>query len=287
MKNFENNIKNKVGFMQGRLSPKVNGRIQSFPTNFWEDEFALAQLNDFHLMEWTIDYDSNDLYNNPLLSHEGVVKIHSLCQKFSVHIPSLTGDCFMQKPFWKSEKSQRDALFDDFFNIINAAAKIGIKYIVIPLVDNGKIESHSQEQILIKALSTLDDFYVKNNLYILFESDLNPSSLSKFINPLNPKIYGVNYDVGNSASLGYQPKNEILAYGNRIHNVHIKDRLQGGSTVELGAGNANFKDVFDCLHKINYQGNYILQTARAHDDNHVSVLCRYRDMVCDWIKTSI
>ena len=72
----------------------------------------------------------------------------------------------------------------------------------------------------------------------------------------------VNYDSGNSASLGYCPCEEFAAYGNRIGSVHIKDRIRGGGTVPLGEGDTDLPAVFDGLHRIGYGGDYILQVAR-------------------------
>jgi hexulose-6-phosphate isomerase len=36
-------INSRIGFMQGRLSPMIDGRIQSFPWDYWENEFSLAK----------------------------------------------------------------------------------------------------------------------------------------------------------------------------------------------------------------------------------------------------
>jgi hexulose-6-phosphate isomerase len=66
-------------------------------------------------------------------------------------------------------------------------------------------------------------------------------------------------------------------------NVHVKDRLLGGTTVPLGAGNAQFDVVFAELAKVGYAGAYILQTARAAEGHHAEVLCKYRDMTQNWI----
>ena len=59
---------NKIGFMQGRLSPLVNNQIQSFPFNYWLNEFPLAKQLGISLMEWTLDYPK--LHQNPLLLAE-------------------------------------------------------------------------------------------------------------------------------------------------------------------------------------------------------------------------
>ena len=85
--------------------------------------------------------------------------------------------------------------------------------------------------------------------------------LLQFINKFPDSCFGINYDIGNSASLGFDTKEEIATYGSGILNVHVKDRVHNGSTVPLGNGNADFESTFNELNKINYKGDFILQTA--------------------------
>ena len=56
----------RLGFMQGRLSPLIDGRIQVFPWSCWQEEFMIAERHGFRLMEWTLD--QHRLYENPLLT---------------------------------------------------------------------------------------------------------------------------------------------------------------------------------------------------------------------------
>ena len=66
---------NKIGFMQGRLSPLVGNQIQAFPFDYWLDEFPLAKDLGFKCMEWTLDYPK--LHQNPLLiSKYSLLKIN-------------------------------------------------------------------------------------------------------------------------------------------------------------------------------------------------------------------
>lgn len=262
--------------MQGRLSPKINGRIQCFPWPYWQEEFSLGKQNGFSMMEWTLDQER--LYENPLMTESGQKQIQNLCHEFSFNIPSLTGDCFMQAPFWKALNDEAVALKNDFLAIVSACAKVGISMIVVPLVDNGRLENQQQEKKLLEFLNEQSEYFAKNKIKIIFESDLNPLDLKKFIAQLDANLFGINYDIGNSAALGFNPKEEISAYGERIVNVHVKDRVLNGTTVPLGTGGADFQTVFKCLHEVSYSGNYILQTARAEDENHASVLSKYRDM---------
>jgi hexulose-6-phosphate isomerase len=73
----------------------------------------------------------------------------------------------------------------------------------------------------------------------------------------------VNYDTGNSCSLGYDPREEIAAYGARLGSVHIKDRGHGSGTVALGTGDTDFETIFVELSRLRYQGSFILQAARG------------------------
>ncbi len=269
-----------VGFMQGRLCNKVNGKIQAFPWDDWRSEFKLAEKLGFDLLEWTLDFDR--LHENPLMTETGQNEIRCLSIEHGVNIRSLTGDCFMQAPFYKANGSFREALLSDFKRVVEASAGVGIKYIVVPLVDNGRLENSSQEESLFEGIQSVLDVLNSQDIFILFESDYEPEALKNLINNY-PSNVGVNYDIGNSASLGFDSEHEMLQYGEKILNVHVKDRLLGGVTVPLGEGNANFPTIFSQLKKANYVGDFILQTARANDNDHVAALSRYRKMVESWL----
>jgi len=154
----------------------------------------------------------------------------------------------------------------------------------VPLVDNGRLETVEQESVLVDFLLEQQSFLTQHNLKVIFESDFIPVELARFIDRLPAQCFGINYDIGNSAALGFKPIKEFAAYGTRVVNVHIKDRLMGGTTVSLKTGSADFDAVFAALAQINYQGNFILQTARASKDNHSEVLSSYRDMTLQWMQ---
>jgi len=262
----------KLGFMQGRLSNMVDGKIQSFPWNNWQNEFKKANHLGFKLMEWTIDYENFN--KNPIMLKSGQKKIQELINKYSLKVNSLTADCFMQNPFWKTKGAIKEKLEKDFINLLHCSSILGINIIVLPLVDNGSITSNYQKDYLISFFSNIYTYLKKINTKIAFESDYAPKELLGFILKFDTSIIGINYDTGNSASLGYEPKQEIEIYGNHIFNVHIKDRFFGGQTTDLGEGNANFKIIFEELAKKNYKGNYILQVARDKNNNHADMLIK-------------
>lgn len=276
MKRFHN-----IGFIQGRLSPIINNKIQVFPVENWEKEFSEAKIIGLDMIEWTIDEET--FVDNPLMNREGRKKIKEACKINNIKIPSLTCDYAMQKPFWKMNKSESVKAKENFINIVNACHELNIEIIVVPIVDNGRLENANQKDNIINFFNKFREKLEKLNCKIAFESDMKPSELLEFINNFDAN-FGVNYDTGNSASLGYDPSEEISVYGHRIINVHIKDRKLGGSTVPLGSGDCNFDNVFRNLTVASYNKNYILQTARDFDGYHSKVLKEYKDMTTKWIE---
>jgi hexulose-6-phosphate isomerase len=271
-------IAEKIGFIQGRLSKVENNRIQVFPVKNWKIEFQVASLNNINKIEWTID--SETISDNPLINSETLTEILELMNHYSIQVPSVTCDYFMEKPPW--QESERD-LEDILTKIMSGMQLINSSKLVIPLVDNSSLRNSKHNTTLIDFFEKLNPKIIQNNIQICFESDFSPQDLASFINKFPKYNYGINYDMGNSASLGYLPNEEFELYGDRIINVHVKDRLLHGKSVPLGEGSVDFESVFMCLKSTNYNGNYILQTAREAQGNHLSALLKYRSMVVNWI----
>ena len=268
-----------IGFMQGRLSPIRNGRIQSFPWETWEGEFETASRIQIRKMEWTIDSENFD--SNPLLTSAGKEKIKSLMSLFNLEIPSVTCDYFMENPPWKTDP---DGTFRGIESILAGMSEIGAKILVIPLVDNSSLIDSKTYYQTLHFFSRVSGLLGASDLKIAFETDLGPERFADFMSEFAEERYGVNYDIGNSASLGFNATEEFTAIGPRVINVHVKDRALGGTTVPLGTGNADFPTVFRCLNDHGYVGNLIMQTARAHDGKHAEVLTTYREQIVRWME---
>ena len=71
----------------------------------WKLEFSKARKLGLKSIEWTLDY--KNLEKNPLLNKRGQSQIKQLSKKNLIKINSITGDCFMQKPFWKKKNNQK------------------------------------------------------------------------------------------------------------------------------------------------------------------------------------
>jgi hexulose-6-phosphate isomerase len=267
----------KVGVMQGRLSPIINNRIQQFPWNSWPNEFVLASKIDIKLIEWTID--TFKFRKNPLISINKWDEINLIMERNNISIPSVTCDYFMENPPWKADLR---LVKEGISSILQGMRNIKSTILVIPLVDNSSLPDSNSVKIVENLFTDLIPEIIQNKLQIAFECDLNPEKLSEFIGKFDRNYFGINYDIGNSSSLGFNPAEEFKAYGSRIINVHVKDRKLNGTTVPLGEGDADFLEIFRLLQEENYQGNLILQTARSKEGKDTEVLVKYKKLVADW-----
>ena len=266
---------NKIGLMQGRLTEPYKEIIQSFPWDNWEQEILIARENRFKFIEWTID-DYN-FFENPLISNPSFVM--KLLTKNNVTVKTVTADFVMQKPLHHLKNNELENEIQKFILFLSKLKVIGIKYIIYPLVDNGSIKNKFEEIYFFDILENIFYELKKFNIKILFESDYTPKNLKKFISNLPDSQFGINYDTGNSASLGYEINEEFSCYSTRIKNIHIKDRKFKGTTVHLGEGDVDFKLLFRLVKNYHYNKLFILQSARKKKGDELQTLNQYRNFI--------
>ena len=249
-------------------APLSDGRFQSFPRESWAEEFERARRAGLESIEWIYDLYGADV--NPLATEQGIEAMRALSTRHGVAVKSLCADYFMDRPLLRTSAAVREELLGILSWLIGRCAKAGIEHIVIPFVDVSRFETDAEIDevvtMLLPVLGHAEDAGVELHL----ETSLRPDRFAALLDGLPHPMLKANYDSGNSASLGYSPREEFAAYGQRIGSVHIKDRLRGGGTVPLGMGDADFAGLFDAIARVGYSGDYILQVARGEHRDEVN-----------------
>jgi len=259
----------KFGIMEGRLVPPEDGRFQCFPRKQWQSEFAHAAEVPFDYIEWVYDLYGHDV--NPLGNPVGIERLKNLIESTGVCIRSVCADYFMDKPLLRCSQQELDERLQELARILRNGSAVGVNRVVIPFVDASAIRSNDDVVAVQDALQAAMPLADETGIEIHLETSLAPAEFASLLDRIpNPKLR-VNYDSGNSASLGYSTANEFAAYGDRIGSVHIKDRVLNGGTVPLGTGNADFAVLFSCLEKIDYRGDFTLQVARGTPGDEVAL----------------
>ena len=258
---------NSLGVMQGRLLPKYKERYQAHPVGYWENEFEVASGLNLQFIEFIFDYNEYEL--NPLYSKIGINKIINTIEKTSVGVRSVCADFLMESPLHSKNPAQVKKSQLVISNLMSNLDTLQVKDLVIPCVDQSALVNEDDFVRFINNIQPIIELASKYDINLSLETDLHPIVFGQFLDLLPSRNVTVNYDTGNSASLGFNPIEEFSVYGNRISDIHIKDRKLNSGSVFLGTGDVKFDLFFEALKSINYNSPFILQVVR--DDEGVSV----------------
>ena len=246
--------------MQGRLLPKYQGRYQAHPVVYWPDEFPIAKSLGLDLIEFILDY--NDADENPLLRPGGASEIQATAAATGVQVRTICADYFMEAPLHGEDEAVGKASAEIMATLLDTGRELGVSDIVLPCVDQSSIRDDAAQRRLAERLVPLAERAVAAGINIALEADLAPAPFAALLDRIGSPGVTVNYDIGNSAALGYDPREEFAAYGARITDIHIKDRERGGGPVMLGEGCAEITTVFELAEAYDFAGVYIYQAYR-------------------------
>jgi L-ribulose-5-phosphate 3-epimerase len=262
--------------MQGRLLPKYQGRYQAHPFGYWEEEFPIAASVGLNLIEFILDYNGAEL--NPLLSKAGIEEIKKTIESTGVGVKTICADYFMEAPLHSTNDEVAKNSQSILKHLLKSSSELPISDIVIPCVDQSSLSDKKMANRFVQNLIPFLNDAEKYNVNFSLETDLPPQAFAELLNQFDSARVTVNYDIGNSASLGYDLIDEFNCYGDKITDIHIKDRILNGGPVTLGEGNADFSVFFKSLSSLNYKGPFIMQAYR--DEQGVDIFKQQ----LDWIK---
>lgn len=229
----------KIGIIQGRLLPPVEGLIQEFPINNWENEFEILDKLDLNHIEFIITKKSFNYFLNLDLI------------KYTKYISGLCCDNLIDNRI-----SEIDFLNLNLMPICETAKKFKIKNINIPLLEESSITDENKNK-LFENLLTFSKLYPDLNFNFEIESEYY---ISLELLNLSDNFYFI-YDTGNLNFIGVDHCEYINKVFNKISNVHLKDRNKIGS-YPPGEGGVDFLLILKTLSKLCYNNIYTLQTCR-------------------------
>jgi hexulose-6-phosphate isomerase len=256
-------LTNEIGIMQGRLSPRIDGKIQAYPASTWQKEFEIAQEIGYSAIEWIVE---KPVETNALMTDSGKAEIKKMIASTGVRIDYVCADIFMQQPLVRMTKDTKSQNKEYLSAILKNAKEVGAIGVEIPFVDNSSIKNENEKLEFIDVMQDAFKLAKDLDLKLSLETDLPPIEFRELLESIDLDHVQANYDIGNSASLGFDPREELEAYGLKILNVHVKDRKLGSTTVPLGTGNANINFVLQKLQEIGYRGGLTMQAARGEND---------------------
>jgi len=229
----------KIGVMQGRLSPPVDGHIQEFPHEHWRSEVDHIKRLGLCGVEWLVTKKS--FSSNPILKKGTFLKypIISVCLDIVID-KGIDSDNFLA-------------------NIISSCYNSGVRKFTVPLLEESDMSEDGRRQLFCDRIKELGDCF--HDAIFSFEAELEIDKLDDIV--CMRDNFKVTYDTGNITSFGIDHEEYINHFKHKINNVHLKDRTFDAKTVYPSTGDTDFSKIFKLLKSIDYDGTYVIQTARA------------------------
>ena len=275
---------NPIGIMQGRLLPPVDERIQGFPVADWRLEFPRARQAGLYCIEWIFEEASQE--ENPLANDAGITEIEKLSKENNVQVLSVCADYYMTQRIVLPDGQINKNTASHFRWFIEQVKKLDVQYVILPFVDSSSLPSPVEQKGLLTFLEQSLPLFEEINIEVHLETDFPPAVFKVILDRLDHPLLRANYDIGNSASLGYDPEEELSVIAPRLGSVHVKDRIRGGSTVPLGQGNADFQTCFRLILESGFDRWFILQAARQNDLNEMDLAVHNRCFIENCIRSA-
>ena len=210
----------KLGVMQGRLSPPIDGAIQEFPIEQWGNELYLAYKLGL-VIEWIVT--SNKYKSNPLFTRNlHGQPIHSVCVDALITPNIATAMDILVEKCAKYTKKQ------------------GISHLTLPFLEYASLTDSRNVDAYFTYMPTIFKKYP--NLIFSLETDLEIGVLEKFMDFPN---VGFTYDTGNV--MGYGFDHTQFVEHPKLTNVHLKAKNSDGRSVPPWEVNFQWKGLFDRL----------------------------------------
>ena len=146
-------------------------------------------------------------------------------------------------------------------NAVEACADIGASVILVPFFGTATLKTQEQTRLLIDEIIELSPTAEDRGVCLALETSMEAPELVQVVESIGSECVQVYFDIGNTASMGYDVVQEITTLGELIVQVHVKDH----PSRILGEGEIDFGGVIAALEKTGFDGYLVLETPSLDD----------------------
>jgi hexulose-6-phosphate isomerase len=169
---------------------------------------------------------------------------------------SVCVDTMVNKSFYN-----QDFINKNLIPVLDRMSVLNVNKVVIPLLEDSSVDDPLIREEFLKNIIPIGEKY--SFIEFCFEFESNKEIVLDVVS--KKSNFFITYDTGNFTSHYKQKINHedlILSFGDKIKNVHIKDRTYNSISKKFSFGDTDFMTIFKTLKKINYSDNFILQLCR-------------------------
>jgi L-ribulose-5-phosphate 3-epimerase len=230
----------------------------------WPAAFAMAARVGFDGLELDLgaDYDQTLLW-----SAEGRRKLHDLIAASGIELASFcAGVCWTYSPA-SDDPAVRTRIRDMLAAACAHSVEFGARWILVPVTPGGEGVTHETgTQRWIEMMADLAPLAADLGVVLCLENvgggyGKSAAELAHMADAVRSPGLQVYYDVGNALAFGHDPVAEIKFLGDRIGEVHIKER----DADLLGEGVVPIAACLSALRELAYDDWLVLETAPTAD----------------------
>lgn len=246
----------RIGIMQGRLSPRPPGKLQAFPWQSWQAEFDHAAELGFDQIEWI--YELAAAADNPVMSAAGRAQIRAAMSASGVQVRSICADYFMERRLAGDGEAVRGNV-ETLCSLIAAAGELGAERILLPLLETAAVNTETLEREVVDSLRRAAPVAATHGVVLGLEMEIPGERYADLIERVGHPAVRAYYDTGNSTAQGFDIAEDVRPLLPLLHAVHVKDRKRHGTSMPLGKGDTNFLGFFRALAAHGFKGDLVLQ----------------------------
>ena len=243
-----------IGILQGRLT-YTKKKLQWFPKDPLK-EFPIAKKLKYNFIEFFAEKNINK--KNPIWSDDGIRNYIKYTRKNNLLIYSFCDDYYITNDLSKKKT------FNYALKILKRVRLLKIKKYIIPLYGKSFLLPSNKKGI-IKNISRISKICSNYKIKLLLESNMSPQTFMDIKEKISHKNCYFLFDTGNRIVLQRDFEKDIMLFGKNIKHIHLKDKNYLKKNVIIGNGLVNFDLFFSYLKKINYKGNFTIESQRGND----------------------
>jgi sugar phosphate isomerase/epimerase len=247
----------RVGVMQGRLSPRPENRLQAFPHQTWPEEFAQAKRLGFSYIEWI--YEAERALENPIAQHAGRAAIRACAVESGLPVGSVCADYFMIHRLSGGSKSECLRHAAELSELVSWTREIGATRILLPLLETSAVDTPELVREVTESILCVCPALEACDIVLGLEMEVPGREYAALIRGIGHDKVRAYYDTGNSTAQGLDIASDILPLLPLLEAVHLKDRACFGTSQPFGHGAANFPGFFRVLLQAGFRGDLLTQ----------------------------
>lgn len=239
---------------------------KALPNAFsWQEKFRAAKLAGFDYMEISVDESDQRLARLDWTDEE-IGELRALMGQEGIWFPTMCLSGHRKYPFGSKNPETRRRAMEIMEKAILLAVKLGVRVIQLAAYDvYYEPADEETDALFIEGMGQAVQMAARAGVVLAMEIMDTPymgtiSRAIKYLKKIPSPYFKIYPDVGNLSNFADDVPGELaLGLGETVA-LHIKETKPGVfRDLEFGEGCVDFLGIFRALHKLDYQGMFLLE----------------------------